>query len=222
MSSLFLTASVVIVSNGKEGSRVPLANKLDTWRKDLIDMSRRNPLLYYRSEGARPTGIQFRPEDPAILFAQLVNRPGSIPRFEATPCDLESDDLERRLRRLKARAREDEQDRGIRTLYLAFGMLEWYESPSSNEPTHSPLVFVPVTLNSNIAAGSFTLKYLDDSDCEINPTLREKLKHDFKIELPRWNDLANDTGSNGSGNGSGNGNGNGGKPQTLPQRSPTC
>ena len=150
---------------------MPLVHKLDTWRTDLIDMSRRNPLLYYRSEGARPTGIRFAPEDPAALFTQLTGRSGSIPRFEATPCDLEPDDLERRLRRLKARAREDEQDRGIRTLYLAFGMLEWYESPTTDELIRSPLIFIPVTLTNNVGSGSFTLKYLDDTDCEINPTL---------------------------------------------------
>ena len=176
---------------------MPLANKLDTWRGDLIDMTRRNPLLYYRSDGKRPSGIQFRPQDPGALFAQLAFRPRSIPHFEATPCDLEPEDLERRLKRLKARVREDEQDRGIRTLYLAFGMLEWYEVANSVEPTHSPLVFVPVTLNYQAATGSFTLKYLDDADCEINPTLREKLKHDFKIALPLWSDLVNDSTNSG-------------------------
>ena len=54
---------------------MPLNNRLDLWRNDLIDMSRRNPLLYYRSEGKRPTGIQFLPKDSSLLFTQLTDRP---------------------------------------------------------------------------------------------------------------------------------------------------
>src|SRR6185437_9843248 len=178
-----------------------LSNKLVTWRKDLIDMSRRNPLLYYKSEGKRPSGIQFLPKDPPLLFAQLWGGPGTI-ALNNVPCgsELEPEELERRLLRLKARVREDEQDRGIRTLYLAFGLLEWYESPYSQELVRSPLIFVPVALNYKAATGSFTLKLLDDADCEINPTLREKLNHDFKIALPLWSDVI---GNNGNGNGTG-------------------
>ena len=79
-------------------------------------------------------------------------------------------------------------------------MLEWYEASSSNELIRSPLIFIPVAIDYKAATGSFTLKFLDDTDCEINPTLREKLKHDFKIELPHWSDLAKENG-NGNGNG---------------------
>jgi very-short-patch-repair endonuclease len=191
-----------------------LSNKLVTWRKDLIDMSRRNPLLYYRSDGKRPSGIQFLPENPSLLFAQLHGASGMI-ALNTLPCagELEPEELERRLLRLRARVREDEQDRGVRTLYLAFGMLEWYESPYSQEPIHSPLIFAPVALNYKAATGSFTLKLLDDADCEINPTLREKLNHDFKIALPVWSDVV---GGNGNGNSSGNGNGNGNRAAAAP------
>ncbi|HEU4781841.1 MAG TPA: DUF4011 domain-containing protein, partial [Ktedonobacterales bacterium] len=181
-----------------------LSNKLDTWRTDLIDMTRRNPLLYYKSDGKRPSGIQFLPEDPSLLFVQLCGASGTI-ALDTLPCagEQEPEELERRLLRLKARVREDEQDRGVRTLYLAFGLLEWYESPYSQELIRSPLIFIPVALNYKAATGSFTLKRLDDADCEINPTLREKLNHNFKIALPVWSDV---TGNNGNGNGNGNSN----------------
>ena len=175
-----------------------LSNKLVTWRKDLIDMSRRNPLLYYKSDGKRPSGIQFLPEDSSLLFAQICGASGTI-ALDTLPCagEPEPEELERRLLRLRARVREDEQDRGVRTLYLAFGLLEWYESPYSQELIRSPLIFVPVALNYKAATGSFSLKLLDDADCEINPTLREKLNHSFRIALPVWSDV---TGNNGNGN----------------------
>jgi Protein of unknown function (DUF4011) len=84
----------------------------------------------------------------------------------------------------------------LRTLYLAFGVLEWYEASFSDELIRSPLIFVPVALNYKAATGSFTLKFLDDADCEVNPTLREKLNHDFAIAMPMWNELI---GGNGNG-----------------------
>jgi very-short-patch-repair endonuclease len=166
-----------------------LSNKLETWRKDLIDMSRRNPLLYYKTEG-RGAGIQFLPDSPSNLFAELYGRHGSITLDrENELCALEWEDLHRRLLRLRARVREDENDRGTRTLYMVFGMLEWYETAFSQEVIRSPLIFVPVNLTYKTAADSFSLKFIDDLDSEINPTLREKLNHDFKIVLPTFGDL---------------------------------
>ncbi len=174
-----------------------LSNKLEIWRKDLIDMSRRNPLLYYKSEGKRPTGIQFLPENPELLFSQLLGKTGSI-SLDKVPCAIEPEELERRplglrLLRLQARIREDERDRGIRTLYMAFGILEWYETPSSQEMIRSPLIFAPVSLNHKAATDTFLLKSLDDIECEINPTLHEKLNHDFKISLPKYSDLLSES-----------------------------
>ncbi len=173
-----------------------LSGKLETWRNDLIDMSRRNPMLYYKSEGYRAAGIQFLPESPSALFAQLRGRPGTVALSEI-PCALSPEDLERRplslrLLRLYLRVREDERDRGIRTLYLAFGVLEWYESPSSQEAIHSPLIFLPVKLEYKRATDSFTLKFVEDIECEINPTLREYLNYGFKITLPTFSEVISD------------------------------
>ena len=85
-----------------------LSNKLVTWRKDLIDMSRRNPLLYYKSDGKRPSGIQFLPEDSSLFFAQICSASGTI-ALDTLPCagEPEPEELERRLLRLRARVRED-------------------------------------------------------------------------------------------------------------------
>ena len=77
-----------------------------------------------------------------------------------------------------------------RTLYLAFGVLEWYESPSSQEATH-----LTAHLRAGIpdrvkrATGSFTLKFLEDIECEINPTFARNLKYGFKIVLPTFSEL---------------------------------
>lgn len=172
-----------------------LNDKLEIWRKDLIDMSKRNPLLYYKSDGPRAAGIEFLPENPSALFAHLSDRPGFI-ELDSLPCAISQEDLERhplsfRLLRLQTRVREDERDRGIRTLYMIFGMLEWYETADSQELIRSPLIFVPVKLERDAAADSYTAKFADDREFEINPTLREKLNHDFKMLLPTYDEITN-------------------------------
>ena len=58
--------------------------------------------------------------------------------------EAEPDLWERRLTRLRAQARDDLNNRGINTLYVAFGLLEWKEAPASEEIIRSPLLLVPV------------------------------------------------------------------------------
>lgn len=165
-----------------------LAEKLAVWQKDLMDMSRMNYLLYYRSSG-RGAGISLGYDDVSALFAQLDRSTRRIPiSWEMPPEDNVM--LERRLSRLRASVREDVNDRGIQTLFVAFGLLEWREAGQSDEIIRSPLVLVPVTLAREGVLGNFTLQRDPDRETEINPTLREKLAHDFRIQLPTYEELA--------------------------------
>ena len=40
----------------------------------------------------------------------------------------------------------DLNEKGINTLYLAFGFIEWYESPNSDQKMLSPILLLPVNL----------------------------------------------------------------------------
>ena len=157
--------------------------KLDLWRNDLLDMSRRNSLLYFSSTG-RTSSVQFS-LDADELFRRLVHvtKP-YIVTPTATP--LEPDESLKRLGRLRAKAREALNDRGMQVLYVAFGLLEWKETPNSDETIRSPLALVPVGLRKQSYFGSFELARLGDEDITINPTLAAKLSHDFSITLPTY------------------------------------
>jgi len=173
------------------GIDVSLREKLAVWQKDLLDMSRMNNLLYYRSSG-RGAGIQLPVSNISALFAHLVNSPkrSDFSWLDSLP---EKNDVEKQLLRLRARAREDINDRGIQTLYVAFGFLEWKESEQSDDIVRSPLVLVPVTLVREGVYGRFAVERVTDEDIEINPALREKLLHDFRLQLPTYADIIGET-----------------------------
>ena len=77
------------------------------------------------------------------------------------------------------------EEQGVNVLYLALGMLEWYEDESSDKVRRAPLLLVPVELTRTDARARFRLRYTDD-DIGGNLTLQAKLKGDFglTIDLP--------------------------------------
>lgn len=160
---------------------VGLRDKLDVWQKDLIDVSKRNNLLYYRLQG-RTAGIQIVGADLPMLFATL----SAGRQFPLQPgtTSLDPNENDARLRQLQRRVREDVENRGMNTLYAAFGLLEWYEKETSAEAFYSPIVLVPVQLVGVGMLQPLNLKRLGEEEIEINPTLREKLAHDYGLALP--------------------------------------
>jgi len=73
------------------------------------------------------------------------------------------------------------KEQGINPLYICFGFLEWRESQTEKNTRLAPLLMMPVNLDEKKS------KHVISStgeDILINQTLNEKLKKDFKIELP--------------------------------------
>lgn len=168
-----------------------LDSKLRQWQQDLIDMSRNNNLLYFQTEGRRRSGIELRFDNPDQIFFDLRREQKKISLDEDSVFigpEAEPDLWERRLARLRTQARDDTNSRGINTLYVAFGLLEWKEAPTSEEVIRSPLLLVPVTLDRAGAWGKFSLQRLAGEEIEVNPTLRYKLQHDFGVALPEFED----------------------------------
>lgn len=162
--------------------------KLTAWQNDLIDMSRMNRLLYFSAETARgrASSVRFL-LDPDAVFAQFhASRRAFVIKPEQTA---DAQECETRLARLRTRAREALNDRGTHVLYLAFGLLEWRESESSEEIIRSPLLLLPVSLMRKGVVGAFQLVRQPAEEIEINPTLREKLLHDFHLTLPTFKSI---------------------------------
>lgn len=167
-----------------------LNEKLAIWQKDLIDMSKRNSLLFYRPDGPRASGLSLQSTDIETLFDLLVVKKGSVtedilklpdPEFDPTPF--------RRLERLRIQARDDAKERGVQSLYIVFGMLDWCEIGHSEERIHSPLLLVPVSISSGGVRSRYSIKLVEDEDIAINPTLYERLRAAFRLSMPTFQDI---------------------------------
>ena len=215
----------------------PIHHELEKSRRDILDLSLRNPLLNFRPTKRR--GIEVVDERSRELFRILVGGPvpdGSSSRSprvmyflpasaeaappasgEPTTDDIDNipsellamlgepdDDLDNaaarhtdnkfqtalpraalnvRLRETFRQARLSIEEQGVNILYLALGMLTWYESESSSIERRAPLILIPVQLTRSSVRVNFKLRWTGD-DIEANLSLEAKLKQDFGVRLP--------------------------------------
>jgi very-short-patch-repair endonuclease len=85
-------------------------------------------------------------------------------------------------------AREAIEETGSNRLCAAFGMLDWFESETSEKPRRAPILLVPVALVRNARAGTFTLQATGE-DTRLNVTLFEKLRTEHGITVPELDEL---------------------------------
>ena len=97
-------------------------------------------------------------------------------------------DLERLARKISSEARTVVEETGTNMLYLMFGFLEYFDREDSEKAVHAPLLAVPVSLlRGRLDQDSRTYLYdisRSGEDIAENFTLREKLRQQFRLELP--------------------------------------
>jgi hypothetical protein len=161
-----------------------VTQRVEEWKRKIVDLSRRNRLLYFARTRASTLNIK-GPSLPEV-FARLVNSekawgfymPSDVPEAvesgnestnvpgagqlsllgdaetgdsetEDSAPDLDSDELltdakdgnrlRSILRNLYRRSRTDFEERGVRILFLTFGVLEWKQVDES-EIVKSPIL----------------------------------------------------------------------------------
>jgi hypothetical protein len=77
--------------------------------------------------------------------------------------NLPSAKLQSRLLKTDHDARVFIEEQGVNILYLALGMLRWFESGSSQEPRRAPLILVPVTMERSNVRERFRLMYTEEA-----------------------------------------------------------
>lgn len=138
----------------------------------------------------------------AEVWAQILGMETSyeLPSGSEEPCEKHADDaiqtlyypseLESRLQILHTQSRLSLDETGANILYLALGFLEWDESTAGkNSSRLAPLMLLPVRLekgklNPKTATFDYEVAYTGE-DILTNLSLREKLRRDFGIALPR-------------------------------------
>src|SRR3546814_14685554 len=71
---------------------------------------------------------------------------------------LTSEGLQKRLFDIWYDAQTLEQEQGVNIIFLAIGLLRWYDSDTSDIARHAPLVLLPVRLDRSSAAARCQLK----------------------------------------------------------------
>lgn len=200
-----LEETLVIEPNQQEQT-IP---KKVQWERKLLDLGMRNTLINLRLtktqlpilcgsletlENALAEGGDFsilpRPGDfrlEGLTFedmqkmgsAQIIQAEFENHRLRSVYTDGELSGVVKGLYRTAKTALEEN---GANTLYLALGMLRWYESPRSTKPRYAPVILLPIEMVRKSAAQGYVIRLRDDEP-QMNITLLEKLKQDFGIRI---------------------------------------
>jgi signal recognition particle GTPase len=182
-------------------------SKIAQWKAGLADTGRGNPLIKFRQDG--PRSLEIFAEKPGELYALLIKKKSLPFQMEET----ENSSLEnkaatksvkqlttyqsaserlKRLKKLRLEAKRSIEERGVNSLFLAFGTLSWFDKDKTKEDDvlRSPLILVPVELEKEPRRDIYHLK-LSGEEPVINPTLALKLKQIFGIDFPEGDALEN-------------------------------
>lgn len=186
--------------------------KQKLWERKLLDLSLRNNLLNLRmtrnmlqladidishledtlSEGKSFTII---PNANAELLRKynLFTQPlhHSSPLYQLANEELKANrllthyhpqDLDTILTYMHRSAKQAIEENGSSTLFLAVGLLKWYDAKTPGQPRFAPVLLVPVELNRRSVNSRFTLKSREE-EVMINITLLEFLRQEYQLNL---------------------------------------
>ncbi|MFA5350203.1 MAG: DUF3320 domain-containing protein [Candidatus Omnitrophota bacterium] len=180
-------------------SKEKILKQIEEWRKRLIDLSRRNQLIFFNEkrknllEISKPELIELwekisagkeidvwlppEDEDESPRKAAKEPRPNDVVFTLDT-----KKDIEKRLKSIYRRALSDYSEKGTRTSMLAVGLLNWKEQ-STGELVKSPILLCPVSINQATPKDPYSIEQADEEPV-LNPAIKVKLLWDFKIDLP--------------------------------------
>ncbi|PAT02622.1 hypothetical protein CI105_01305 [Candidatus Izimaplasma bacterium ZiA1] len=92
------------------------------------------------------------------------------------------DDLKVRLEKIYANAKNHIEEQGINILFLSFGFCQWKNEQNDNELIHSPLIFLPVTIETSNYKNVYKFSY-SNSEIILNKSLIKKLELEYNLDL---------------------------------------
>jgi hypothetical protein len=116
--------------------------------------------------------------------AQLAAERAKLLAAGRVPTRLPADDLRRRGTLLFRAARSEIEETGGSTLFLALGMLRWFETDDAGaEPRLAPLLLLPAESDRPDGRGRVRVRLRDDEP-RLNRTLCEKLRRLYGLDFP--------------------------------------
>lgn len=86
------------------------------------------------------------------------------------------------LKALYRDSRQSMEENGANTLYLAIGILRWYETDKAETPRYAPILLLPIEIVRRNSAGGYIIRGRDE-DVIANITLSEMLRQNFNVNL---------------------------------------
>lgn len=147
--------------------------------------------------------ILYKPSDwenPLYHFGIYQSVPVSDPILDFVKSELTQNrlrsyltelELSKSLTHLYRASRTSIEENGANTLYLALGLLKWYETPASERPRYAPILLLPVEIIRKSAAKGFIIRSREE-ETMMNITLLEMLRQNFGITVQGLDPLPSD------------------------------
>lgn len=169
------------VSAATRDRRLVVESARERWIKRLIDLSRRNNLLYYRTLKTGSLDLQpaNSPSVGKLVLGESVALVDLLPPLVRR--DSEDDltfrqrniqtqlDAAAKLREIQRRALANLEEKGLETLFVAVGMATW-PSEDGGTPTEAPVLLVPLDVKRRGRA-DVQLRLQRAGDVQLNPVL---------------------------------------------------
>ena len=192
--------------------------KITYWKNQLIDMTLRNSLLNFRinSQGiplvtpnlaktedvlamGEKVYIETLPNElrskirefgnqAELLHSDLLQTDLKNKRLRSTLTEMS---LEKELVNLYRRAKNDLEESGANSLFVALGFLKWFDPKSPWQERFAPILLLPVNLVRLSAKQGYYIRVRDE-EIQINISLIEYLKQNFSIDASRLYDIPKD------------------------------
>lgn len=195
--------------------------KQKIWERKLLDLSLRNNLLNLRmtrnmlqlvdidisnledtlSEGKSFSVIP-NPNAEVLRKYNLFTQPlhSSSPLYQLANDELKynrllthyhQQDLDSILTYIHKNAKQAIEESGSSTLYLAVGLLKWFDRKTPDQPRYSPVLLLPVEISRRSVNSKFILKSREE-ETMINITLIEFLRQEYELNLSALEQLPYD------------------------------
>jgi very-short-patch-repair endonuclease len=161
------------VKDGAKRSRYAAVERVrEGWIRRLIDLSRRNNLLYYR-ELKRGT-LDFSDCNSKALKELLTGK--TVPLIRLLP---QAEELKAaaQVQGIRRRALANLEEKGLETLFLALGMATWTPT-DGGRPPEAAVLLLPIHVD---ARGAIKLKR--SGEVQVNPVLLHVLETEYGCQV---------------------------------------
>ena len=150
------------------------------WIRQLVDMSRRNNLLYFRELKVGTLDLTEAPPGRMEDLLRSAKSDAGVPLADLVPAVRKAQAVAS-LNDIATRARSNFEERGLDTLFLALGIASWTAADGGRDSA-SPVLLVPIKAEQTAGRnGSWTLKRA--GDVRVNDVLAHALREEHGVSL---------------------------------------